>query len=231
LFEIGGKTMRASKFVAICIGLVAGAALRADAAPVFANNSFEVTTGPAVGWIEIVPFGGVRNWVTQVGGFPAAHGNNALWLGHTDTSGASHLIQTVAGFTVGNTYRLDFAMQAELGALDGRPGAFLGLALTGASVSSANFSVIYPGPPGSTPFFGGAWENKSLVFTATAGAITFDFNGLNPPGGSWESGLDNFRLADVAEVPEPASIALLGLGLAGLGSVQARRKLKTKLPV
>lgn len=217
--------MRAMKTGLSCMAiLVAGMVMRADAAPVFVNGGFEAATGSAPGWIEVVPFFSAQVW-TSIGGVPAAEGINALWMGHTDTGGASHLIQTVGGFTVGNAYELSFAMQAERGAADGRPGSFLGLSLTGASVPSTTFSVVYPG---TSPFFGGAFVTQSLIFTATATSVTFDFNGLDPVGGSWESGLDDFRLADV-NVPEPTSIALLGIGLAAVGGAQARRKQKTKL--
>jgi hypothetical protein len=213
---------RARNFTALLGGLtcvavlVAGVAMPANAAPIFTNGGFESNTGAATGWTEIAPFFGVQTW-TGVGGVAAAEGANALWMGHTDTGGASHLIQSVSGFTIGDSYTLNFEMQAENGALDGRPGSFLGLALTGSSVPSASFSVIYPG---SSPFFGGAWETQALTFTATSTSVLFDFNGLDPVGGSWESGLDDFRLT---AVPEPTTVALAGLGLLGIGCLRRKR--------
>ena len=66
------------------------------------------------------------------------------------------------------------------------------------------------------------WEAESMTFTATATTTTIALRGV---AGSQNIGLDNVDLIQVsAPVPEPGSLAMMALGLAGLGLLAAQRR-------
>ncbi len=59
-----------------------------------------------------------------------------------------------------------------------------------------------------------------LNLLATSSSMTLDFRARNDPG-QWF--LDDIAIADASGVPEPATVVLTGLGLAGAALVQRRR--------
>ncbi|MCG8668145.1 MAG: PEP-CTERM sorting domain-containing protein [Pseudomonadales bacterium] len=66
---------------------------------------------------------------------------------------------------------------------------------------------------------GGGLKEFDLLFWENHGAATLLVEGLNSAG-QWVTA----NIADPADVPEPASIALFGLGLAGLGFARRRQQ-------
>jgi len=133
-------------------------------------------------------------------------------MGATDNGGVDVLSQTIGGFTPGSSYTITFAMAPEAGANYGRPGAFMLMTLTGASVASQVFSAFNPNPGSCcwTP-----WISESLTFTATSTSVSLSMHGDISQSQSWEFLLDNFQIAENS-VPEPGTLGLLGTALAPL---------------
>jgi opacity protein-like surface antigen len=112
--------------------------------------------------------------------------------------------------------------------------SFLGTNGYGYSLYSAAFSLS------NIHLASGTYWIAFANATSTAGdPVYWDING--GPSRAWESALgydpnggvcnfsecsDSFQIAGSAAVPEPGTLALLGAGLAGLGSWRARRKAK-----
>ena len=73
-------------------------------------------------------------------------------------------------------------------------------------------------------FFAGdtSWDTEALNFTATLASTSIRFTNNNAGPGFTYPHLDNISL-DVASVPAPATLAMLGLGLAALGLSLRRR--------
>ena len=62
------------------------------------------------------------------------------------------------------------------------------------------------------------WQTRSVIFTApSSGTYELIFSTPNGLGGSGSPYVDNVRLDEVSQVPEPSVTSLLGLGIATLG--------------
>ncbi|OGT19780.1 MAG: hypothetical protein A2V90_04400 [Gammaproteobacteria bacterium RBG_16_57_12] len=189
------------------------------------NGSFEIDNfGPShklglvgndvTGWF-IPSLDGVYPWGLQnvniFGGGPAADGNQWLVLGEVSTGVEYTIQQTLNGLVPGSIYNLSFALASESGCCSTAEVSFL----SGSSTAPQSFVA-----PSSGQWWT-QWGAYSMNFLADVSSVTLQFKNINL-GPGIDLGLDNV-IVEGASIPEPATLALMGLGLAGIGF---RRKLQ-----
>ena len=205
----------------LCFVLMAG---NAGAATIL-TESFE-TFPPIIGFDHVYSGG-------SIGAFDVT-GGNVDWIGtywqasdgahSVDMSGTSlGTIETTFATIIGTTYDVSFAMAGNSG------GAGPAVKTLNASVTSATQSVFsgnFLFDTASTSYTNMGWTNYIFQFTALGETSTLEFIDLST-GGSNNAGaaLDNI-IVSTTPVPVPATIWLIGSGLAGLAGV--RRRIKKK---
>lgn len=186
---------------------VAGAA---GATPVVVNGGFDTDLD---GWA----LGGGCN----VPAFRAdGNGSGAANLNSCGENTADPSVaQTIGGLVVGHTYALRWDQKLDVNFNGGGYGKTFG---------------VFLGTDGGTPLFTNeylvkTWKSMSTTFVATSTSqlITFAAELDQRTAGvtvrtDVSYALDNVALSDLSAVPEPASVMLVGLGLAGL--IAGRRK-------
>jgi hypothetical protein len=214
------------------------------AAQTVQNGSFSSSTGnltstyiPSVG----APSGNLSSWTvngTSTNPDPCVVFNNSFgtcnytpvtvaglgtdpasspYFGAGSWSGGNAIIsQTVSGLVVGKKYLISFYEAAVEDFAVAENGVYWSVNLgTGTALSSTLMNV----PSGGVS----AWaaNTANMIFTATATSETLSFLAAGGSGGAPPMALlDGIT---VSQVPEPASIAILGLGLAGKVGMKRRR--------
>lgn len=154
-----------------------------------------------------VPVGTVNTWNGLGPG-----GMNYVAADGAWQSGA--LTQTINGLTVGRQYQVTF--QSAGAQEKGYTAAFK----TGWTVALGNqsFSTVQTSSAGRGF---SDWASQSFTYTATASSMLLSFIASAPTGSPPYSLLANVGMT---QVPEPATLALVGVGVAGIALLRRRRR-------
>jgi len=199
------------------------------------NGSFEFGSPIAGGYLTVYgpDNSTISNWVVPAlvnvdyinylgGSWKAADGNRSLDLNGLRSLGM--IFQTMTGLTVGQAYQVRFAMAGNPDLQPRWADLQVWVSAGGPPYNSANFSYYVNGQNLNNM----GWQYYTWTFTATSSTITLGFTSLdNAPedyhpvwGYSFGPALDD---VSVTAIPEPATLALVGLGLIGAGFLRRRR--------
>lgn len=233
---------------AVSVGLLV-AASQSFAAPIefVTNGGFETVTGGSLpgyikdrtiaGWTQvntgnsgnfdaIYNAGGLQSGPLPLWG-PASGYNNGLTDSPTggnmvgldgDSNFNWALTQNIAGLMIGKKYQLSFWWAS------GQQKDFAGSITNSIAYSfgteAGSTGVVALPQGGFQP-----WAQVKALFTATSTSQLLSFLSVGTPNGLPPIALlDGVSMTEVAQVPLPAALPLLGLGLAGLFGVRRMRR-------
>lgn len=180
---------------------------QAAQADVIVNGNFEAGLS---GW-QASGVMGLASPVYFGGGSAADNGTYMAVFNQGEQPGSGKLWQSF-GTVAGHTYHVVF----DYGTNNGN------WQTMGASVTASDASVL-GGLDASAP--GGILSHFGFDFTAIDSLTTLTFTD-NPNNWTYSTDglLDNIAVTDLNAVPEPGSLVLLSLGLAGLGALRRRQR-------
>ena len=150
------------------------------------------------------------------------YGDQFVVIGYYGADAGTSIQQTVADLIVGENYTLSLALASEgySGRGDTGHSNVRVSMLSGSSTASADYAASL-----SVNTFWDTWDMFSYDFLATATSATFAFEDLAMTETGYDIGIDNVSIRGSSTVPEPATLALMGFGLAGIGFA-GRKKIK-----
>jgi len=152
----------------------------------------------------------------------ASSGTNFLDLtGYSNAGFPKGISQALTGLTVGQTYAFSMDLGIRNGPCVGGGNNCHGPVQATASIGETSQTFTE-----ASSVAGNVWGTFGFNFVASSPSMTLSINGVSVPAGNAFIGLDNVSVSPgvVAEVPEPATNALMSLGLLAIGMVARRRR-------